>query len=168
MESNTTRLVARIAWVLPLLLLYLTFDQAQVAHDLRQTWELGAPATAEVLAYENADRVDVTYGFIDLRIPLSDGTELVKEKLSLPHTLLPRVEGEQTLAVHVRPGAAQEVVIDRLMPAHALIAAAQAGMALIGALLLATGLFFWNRWLRRKAQEPPATEKASGVETASA
>lgn len=149
MVSTPARWAARLAWFAPALLLFLTVDQAKVAFDLRQTYATGTPATAEVLAYENTDRADIKYGYVDLRIPLADGRVLEKEKLSLPLSILPRLDGAQEVAVHVRPGAAQEVVIDRLMPAHALIAASQAGISLLGMLLSATLIFFWNRWQRR-------------------
>lgn len=161
MPSNAAQRIARLLWFAPALLLFLTINQAKVAHDLRQTWRTGTPAVAEVLAYENADRVDVTYGFVNLRVPLEDGTVLVKDNLSLPSTLLPRVEAAETLAVHVRPGAAQEVVIDSLMPAHWLIAATQAGMAFLGALFLGTGVLWWNRLLRRQAAAAAADNVAA-------
>ena len=150
MVSTPARWLARLAWFAPALLLFLTFDQAKVAYDLRQTYAAGTPATAEILAYENTDRADIKYGYVDLRIPLADGQELRKDKLSLPLSILPRLEGAQEVAVHVRPGAAQEVVIDRLMPAHALIAASQAGISFLGLLLTGALVFFWNRWQRRR------------------
>ncbi len=164
MDSNAARIVARILWFAPALLLFLTLNQAKVSLDLRRTWQQGAPAVAEVLAFENANRVDVTYGYVSLRVPLEDGQVLTKEKLSLPTPLLERLEDAQTLAVHVQPGAAQEVVIDRLMPAHWLIAAGQSGMALLATLLFGAGVFWWNRSLRRQArQEPPAEAAAQAA-----
>ena len=150
MASNTTRRIARLAWIVPLLLLLLALDQAKVAFDLQRTFERGTPAAAEVLAYEDSDRVDVTYGYVSLRVPLPGGGVLTKQKMSLPTSLLPRVEGERTLDVRVRPGAAQEVVIAKLMPAHLLIAASQSGICFLGALLFGAGVFFWNRSLRRQ------------------
>ncbi len=151
--STSSRVIARLLWAAPALLLFLTANQADVAVDLYQTWREGQPATAEVLDYENSNRVDVTYGFVSLRIPLADGTVLTKTRLSLPHTLLPRLEEERTLAVHVLPGTGQEVVIDRLMPAHGLIAAGQAGMALLALLLIGAGVWWWNRLLARQMRE---------------
>ncbi len=161
MASNATRLIARILWFFPALLLFLTLDQAKVAFDLRQTWQHGAPATAEVLAFENANRVDVTYGYVSLRVPLPDGRVLTKEKMSLPNSLLPRLEEATSLAVRVQPGAAQEVIIERLMPAHWLIAAGQSGMALLGALLFGTGVFWWNRYVDRQQRHASQEQKAA-------
>ena len=150
MVSAAARIIARLLWFLPGLLLFLTLYQAKAALDLRATWRQGTPAAAEVFDYKDSNRADVTYGYVSLRVSLADGQVLTKEKLSLPKTLLPRLAGEETLEVRVRPGAAQEVVIAPLMPAHWLIAAAQSGMALMGALLFAAGVFWWNRFLRRQ------------------
>ena len=145
------RIVARILWAVPPLLLLLSANQARVAYELRTTWLQGERATAEVTAWERSNRADVTYGYVSLRVPMADGTALVKDKMSLPYSLLPRLEGAATLDVHVRRGAPQEVVIDRIMPAHWLIAAAQFGISLFGALLLFTGVYGWNAHLRRQA-----------------
>lgn len=147
---NAGRTIARLLWVCPALLLFLTLNQAKVALDLRTTWERGIPATAEVTAFENSNRADITYGYVSLRIPLGDDTVLTKEQMSLPNSLLPRLEGKEHVDVRVRPGRAQEVVIDALMPAHWLIAASQAGISLLGMLILATGVFWWNRYLQKK------------------
>ncbi len=149
MPSNAVRIVARILWILPAILIFLTLNQAKVALDLRATWEEGTPATADVLVFENSNRADVTYGYVSLQVLLPDGQTLTKEKMSLPHSLLPRLEGQETLAVRVRPGAAQEIVIAQLMPTHWLIAASQAGISFLGALLFFAGVFWWNRYLKK-------------------
>ncbi len=145
------RIVARILWVVPALLLLLSLDQAKVAYDLRATWRQGTSATAEVIEWERSNRADVTYGYVSLRVPLGDNRVLAKDKMSLPYSLLPRLEGETTLDVHVRQGAPQEVVIDRIMPAHWLIAASQVGISLVGAVLFFAGVFWWNAYLRNQS-----------------
>jgi len=160
--SDTSRLIARALWVFPALLLFLVVNQTMVAVELRATWERGYPAVAEVLAVENTNRADVTYDYISIRVPMADGQVLTKEKMSLPHSLLPRVGGHKTLEVRVRPGASQEVVFASLMPAHWLIAAAQAGMSLIGLLIGATGVFWWNRYLHRQG-DPALRSAEAGV-----
>ncbi len=145
------RTVARILWVVPLLLLLLSLDQAKVAYDLHATWRQGERATAEVIEWERSNRADVTYGYVSLRVPLGDNRVLVKDKMSLPYSLLPKLEGATTLDVHVRQGAPQEVVIDRIMPAHWLIAASQVGISLIGAALFFAGVYWWNAHLRSQS-----------------
>ena len=46
-----------------------------------------------------------------------------------------------------------------LMPAHWLIAAGQAGMALIGAVLLFWGIFAWNKYLIEEGDPADANEE---------
>lgn len=149
MTSRAQLILARLAWFAPALLLLLTVHQAVTAVQLRGTWLHGEPAVAEVTGFDNTDRVDVTYGYVNLRVELPDGRVIEQNEMSLPYTLIPRVEGEERLEVRVRPEAAQPIVIARLMPAHWLIAATQSAIAFLGALLLGFGVFAWNRYLAR-------------------
>ena len=146
------RIIARSLWVVSVLLLLLSLNQGKVSLDLRTTWEEGEQLQAEITEWERSNRADVTYGYVSLRVHLENGEVLVKDKLSLPYSLLPRLEEKDSISVHVLEGAAQEVVIDQLMPAHWLIAASQFGMSLLGALMLGVGAFFWNSYLRKKAR----------------
>ncbi len=144
------RFVARVLWIVPVILVVLAINQAMVAWHLRATWDRGQPAMAKVLNFESTNRADVTYGYVDLRVELAGGETITRERMSLPQVMWSRVRGLDSLAVRVRPGAAQEIVIDRLMPGHWLIAASQFGISLLGALLFLTGAWFWNRHLRQK------------------
>ncbi len=143
------RIIASIFWGIPLILIFLSINQGMVAGQLRNTWNNGQPAIAKVEKFEITNRADVTYGYINLRVALSDGQIIERKKLSLPQSLLPRVKGQDSLRVHIQPGASQEIVIDELMPAHWLIATSQMGISLIGAVLSGVLAFFWNRSLRQ-------------------
>ena len=143
------RIIATIFWVVPILLMCLAVNQVFVAGQLRDTWNHGLPAVAQVEKFESTNRADVTYGYINLRVMLPDGTMIQREKMSLPQSLWSRIKGQDSLQVHVRPGESQEIVIDELMPAHWLIAASQTGISFLGALLSGVLAFFWNRSLRR-------------------
>ncbi len=159
MDLTPTRLVARLMWFLPVLLFFLTVHQALVAYDLRATFLHGEDATAEVVELQTTNRVDVTLDAVTLRVTEADGTVRVWEDLSIPHSLVPRVEGRDVVDIRVRPGARQEVVMTELMPAHWLIAGAQGGMALIGALLLTWGVFAWNKYLVEEGDPADASEE---------
>ena len=158
MDLTPTRLVARLMWALPALLFFLTLHQALVAYDLRATFLEGETVTAEVVEMQTTNRVDVTLDAVTLRVTGEDGTAQVWRNLSFPHTLKDRVEGQAELEVSVRPGARQEVVMNDLMPAHWLIAAGQAGMAFIGAVLLFWGVFAWNKYLVEEGDPADASE----------
>jgi hypothetical protein len=158
-DLTPTRLVARLMWALPALLFFLTLHQALVAYDLRATFLEGETATAEVVEMTTTNRVDVTLDAVTLRVTGEDGTTQVWRNLSFPHTFKDRIEGKTELEVRVRPGARQEVVMTALMPAHWLIAAGQAGMALIGAVLLFWGIFAWNKYLIEEGDPADANEE---------
>jgi len=158
-DLTPTRLVARLMWALPALLFFLTLHQALVAYDLRATFLEGKAATAEVVEMTTTNRVDVTLDAVTLRVTDEDGMTRVWRGLSFPHTLKDRIEGQAELEVRVRPGARQEVVMTTLMPAHWLIAAGQAGMAFIGALLLFWGVFAWDKYLVEEGDPADASQE---------
>ena len=105
------RIAARSAWALPVLLVVLCGHQAKVAGDLTSTRTEGTEATAQVLDVHVERRVDVTYDYISLQVPLPDGSTLTKDRLALPHSLVPALQEKETVSVRVQPGAAREVVV---------------------------------------------------------
>ena len=174
MASKPIRVVARLMWALPLLLLVLAINQAKVARDIRHTLEAGVPATAEITNVQKENRVDVTYDYVDLRIVLEDGRVLTKETFSLPHSMFPLIENQETVEVRVLPGAAQEVVIASTGGPEARLiarpqwrlAAINAAISAIGFLIFAAGVFAWNRYLGRRGDPAEKRVEASEVEPA--
>lgn len=150
MDTSPSRIVARIAWIVPLFFLGLFVHQANVAYGLRKTLTEGQPAEAQVLDVHMENRVDVTYDYASLRVELPDGQVITKEKMSLPHSLIQLLENKETVNVRVRPGASQEIVVTELGPTQWRIAAMNAAMALGAALVFGLGVFFWRRYLRRE------------------
>lgn len=147
---KTTVLVARVAWLVPAVLLLLTIHQGKAAKDLNDTLLKGEEARAEVTRYMRSDRKDVTQAELDLRVTLKDGSTLVHERLALPYTVAHRVEAD-FLDVRVMPGAAQEIVIVEIGPTQRRIALSNAGMAGIMLIMASIGVFYWNRQVNRSA-----------------
>jgi hypothetical protein len=151
-----TRWIARAAWLLPVLLFGLALHQGKVAYDLHATKIHGTPATAEVLEVHKDNRTDVTYDYISLRVPLPDGSTLTREKLSLPHGIVPLLLDKETLAVRVDPGGPREIAIMEeiettpIVDTQMRIAGMNGLISLVGALLLVVGIWYWNRSLRRE------------------
>lgn len=147
--------IARLAWILPLLLLGLSLHQAKVAYDLHRTKTTGQEATAEVLNIHKDNRTDVTYDYISIRVPLTDGTTITRKKLSLPHGLVPILEGKKQLKVRVDPGGPRGIVIMEpvqstpVVDTQIRIAGINGLMSFGAALLFGFGVWFWNRSLRR-------------------
>ncbi len=169
MQFNTSSLIARLLWLAPALLLFLTVNQIKVALDLRYTLENGIAATAEIMDFESTDRVEISYDYVSLRVRLADGRVIEHERMSLPHSFVPLIEGKKTVDVRVLPGAAQEIIIASVGRAHWRLAAINAVMCFVGFVLLAVGVFAWNRFLRRKGdpaqrnvlEEPAAPQTAT-------
>jgi hypothetical protein len=155
-NGSLLRWVARAAWLVPLLFFGLSLHQGKVAYDLHATKLSGTPATAEVLEMKKGNRSDIAYDYVSLRIELPDGGTLTREKLSLPHGIIPPLLERDTLQVNVQQGASIPIVItEKIGPTPAVdtqmrIAGINGLMSLVAALLFGGGVWFWNRSLRRE------------------
>ena len=148
--------MARLLWIFPAILLFLTVNQVKVALDLRETLNEGVPATAEVVEIYKTNRVDVTYGYVQLRVPTEDG--IVERRLSMPISLLHALDGKESLEVRLLPGEAQEIVVTAIARPQWHMAAINGGISFIGLTLLTIGVWAWNRYLRQKGD--PADREA--------
>lgn len=151
-------LVARILWIFPAILLFLTIDQLNVAFDLRRTLAEGTSAEAEIVAIDRTDRADITMASARLRVPMESG-EVLERDLPMPITFVEELEGRETMEVRLNPGADQEIVIAELGRAQWRLAAINSGMAFIALILVSIGVFAWNRYLQRKGD--PANRPSS-------
>jgi hypothetical protein len=160
MPSNFQRILARVAWLVPLLLVGLCVNQAKVARDLRITLSDGIGATARVAEYERVDRADITYGYVSLEVPLPDGSVLTREKMSLPYSLMQEIEGREQLSVHVLRDAGQTIVIDMVVDTQWKIAAIQSAVSFFAALMALAAVVGWNRSVKGAAAVEPAQPAA--------
>ncbi len=149
MKTDTVRLIARLLWVLPAILAFLVIHQIMVGLDIRETVRTGEPATAEVIEFDTTERSEITYAYVTLRVRMADGREFVRERMSLPQTLIGDVRYAEELDVIVRPGADQEVVIQSIGETHWKVALGNALMSLFGFIMLTVGVYAWNRYLSR-------------------
>lgn len=153
MPSNFQRILARVAWLVPILLVGLCVNQAKVARDLRITLSDGISATARVAEYERVDRADITYGYVSLEVPLPDGSVLTREKMSLPYSLMQEIEGRDQLSVHVLRDAGQTIVIDMVVDTQWKIAAIQSAVSFFAALMALAAVVGWNKSVKRAGNE---------------
>ncbi|GMQ80927.1 MAG: hypothetical protein BMS9Abin05_0356 [Rhodothermia bacterium] len=152
---SPSHLAARIAWIVPLLLLFFSGYFTKVTIDLGRTAKDGISAVAEVTRYDRSDRKDITQAELDLRIPLPDGSTLVREKLSLPYSIAHRVE-KDTLHVRVLKGSSQEVIISSIVGTQRRIAASNAIMTFIAMLMAFVAVFIWNRSVKKAFDSEPS------------
>ena len=144
-----------MAWLVPVLLFALSAHQVKVAYDLHSTKLNGTAATAEVLEIQKGNRSDVTYDYVSLRIQQPDGSTFTREKLSLPHGIVPPLLERETLEVRVDKDASIPIVITEtigptpVVDTQMRIAAINGLMSLVATLLFGIGIWYWNRSLRR-------------------
>jgi cytochrome c-type biogenesis protein CcmH/NrfF len=164
---TSTRWVARALWLVPAFLLVICGQQIWAAYTLGQTLQKGTPTVAEVTELHQENRVDVTYDYMKLRVERPEGGGTLRTgKMSVPHTLAPLLQDKKRLKVFVRSGAAQEVVLREkarsggppLGATQQRLAVVNAAMSGVAALLFGFGVFWWNRYLRRRGD--PASERA--------
>ena len=148
-DGSGVTIVARLLWLLPVLLAVVSAALLKAGFAERRTLESGTLVTAQVIDVEIRNRADVTYGHIDLRIPISEN-EVIERRLPMPLSLLTPLEGRQEVEVRVLPGSSTDVVIDFIARAQWRMAFIHAAMTALGAILLGIGVFAWNRYLGRE------------------
>lgn len=149
--SRFQRLLAKASWLVPAGLLILAVNQANVASDVFETLRDGEAAVATVTEYERIDRADVTYGYVSLLVELQDGSVLTREKMSLPHSLMQQLEGQETLDVRILSDADQNIVIATVASTQWKIAAIQSGISLLAGILALVGVMAWNKSLTKRS-----------------
>lgn len=157
MPTLRSRFVARLLWIFPAILLFLTINQIKVALDVRETLNRGVPRTAEVVEIYKTNRVDVTYGYVQLRVPTDGG--VIERRLSMSISLLPELAGKDSVEVRLLAGEDQEIVVTAVARTQWRMAAINSAMSFVGLILLTIGVGAWNRYLRREGD--PADRVAS-------
>jgi len=146
-----TNPIARLAWIAPALLLFLTIHQFRTAVNLQTTLDEGTLAWAEITRYDRTDRKDVTYVSLDIRVRMPDGSFFERENLTLPYSIGHRV-GTDSIQVKVSPGAGQEVVFSEIGKTHVSIAWSNTAMSFIALIIAFVAVFSWNRLLSRRKE----------------
>ncbi len=142
------KLIARLMWALPALMILISGYLFKAGLDQRRTLEEGVQAVGQVTEYEINKRSEITYSYIKLRVDQPDG--VLEETLSLPISLSIPLEGRETLPVRVLKGASQQIVIEDVARAQWRMSLIHSVMAGIGAIMLLVGVGAWNRFLNRR------------------
>ncbi|MFT5143279.1 MAG: hypothetical protein ACI80V_000594 [Rhodothermales bacterium] len=152
-----SRAVARLSWIVPILLMALSAQQFMVASSIGETLRSGEEAEAQVLRYFRSDRKDVTLAEVDLRVRLSDGSERTWNHVALPYTIAHRIDEADSVMVRVRTGASPEVVLSAIAGTQRRIALSNGAMSFIVFLIALAGVWSWNRYVSRQPVEPVLT-----------
>ena len=149
------RWIARAAWLVPVLMAVLSLHQGKVAYDLHTTKTQGTTATAEVQTVHASNRTQVTYDYVSLRVPMPDGSTLTRERLSLPHGIVPALKGRETLQVRVMSGGCRcsvgtgAINSTQVVDTQIRVAGIDGLVSFGAALLFGVVIWVWNRRLRR-------------------
>ncbi len=157
-SSNASRLIARLLWFFPLVLLALSVHQVWVFQQVRDTLRLGVPGKATITDSFSTRRVEVSYDYVNVNVRLADGRTFSRRELPVNHTYYQELTGKPEVDVVARPGAPQEIVFTDFGHAHWRLALINAVMSFLGALMLGGGIYAWSRMLR--TQGDPALRSA--------
>jgi len=141
--------IARLMWVLPLILVVITLSLVRAGLNQRATLESGELVSARVVGKVIRNRADITYGHIDLMVAVPDSDSLAV-RLPLPLSLLMSIQDLEEVDVRLVSDAAQPVMIERIAHAQWRMSLIQAAMSFMLALLVGWGVFAWNRLLSRE------------------
>lgn len=149
MNFLSNPIVARLLWLLPLLLVVIAVALAQAGAEQRQIAESGQSVVAEILEIETQQRSEISRGHVGLRYQLP-GEAVVERVVELPMTFLKELEvnRQESVAIRVLPNSDQ-IVIERHMRGQWIMTLSFAAMSLFGALGLAWMVGSWNGYLRR-------------------
>ena len=102
MNFLSNPLVARLLWVLPLLLLGIAVYLLWAGLGQREAATAGVPVEAEVLGITTRERAEITLGQVELRYVPPGEAAAVERSIELPLTLLKSIEARDLETVTVR------------------------------------------------------------------
>ncbi len=169
MTFLSIRLIARLMWALPVLLLVIAAATAYAGFEQRAVYERGETVTADVLGLNLRERSEVTHGAVRLRYTMPGDAQPTYRTAEMPLVLIKEIEAGlnatpagQTYQVPllVSPNTDQ-VVLGEHPRGQWLLTFSFAGMALIGAVVSGLLVNGWNRLLAREGD--PATRLSASV-----
>lgn len=148
MNFLSNPIVARLLWVLPVLLFCISGYLLWAGLEQRDAATDGVPVQAEVLSIDTHERAEITSGEVRLRFVPPGETVAVEQAVEMPLTFLKSIEARdlQEVTVLARPGHDQ-IVLEPYKRSQWILSLSFAVMALIGAVGLSVMVRGWNRFL---------------------
>lgn len=159
MNFLSNLIVARLLWVLPLLLLAISVALLAAGLEQRDVAEAGQEVTAEIVAIETQERSEISRGHVVLRYVPPAGGGAVERAVELPMTFLKDLQldpSQRTVAIRVLDDRGQVVLADH-MRGQWIMTLSFAAMALMGAFGFGFMVAAWNRYLARHGDPAAAT-----------
>lgn len=150
MKLSSQYPIARMLWVLPLLMFVISAALLRAGMVQREVAETGALVQAEILEVYTRERSEITRGHAHLRYTLPGEAAPVERLVEMPLTFLKAMEerAQQEIALLVLPERDQVVLADHAR-GQWILTLSYAAMALMGALGLVWMVGAWNRYLDR-------------------
>ncbi|OZC02604.1 hypothetical protein [Rubricoccus marinus] len=155
MNFLSNPIVARLLWLLPLLLVAIAILLTVSGFEQRETAEYGERVVAEVLDVEVRERSEITHGMVKLRYTPPETAAPVERYIELPLAFMKEIQGDfesdSTLALPIRVQAgSDQIILDAFSRVQWVMTFSFAAMSAFGAICLAWLVGGWNRFLARE------------------
>lgn len=137
-------------WLIPLVLLGLFAHQAFIAWSVQNTMSNGEAAVATVKNLQIRDMVAQSHGLVELEIPLKNG-QAYQKKMTVPAAWVYALgkKSLNTMAVHVLPGAGEDVILDEIARIQFRTTLINLGVIAVFFFMVVFGLVSWSRYLQK-------------------
>lgn len=147
--------LSHLAWLIPLALAGLLFQQVSVFYGITKTMEQGETVEAFITDFRIKQIAAQTNGYVDLHFFDSAGNER-KERLSLHAQHASRLIGANTVEIRYLAGTTYDIVIAKTFDYHRSTVLVNMGVILLSLLVMVPVCIWASRYARRQAGEAAA------------
>lgn len=162
MNFLSNPLVARLLWVLPLLMFMISGALLRAGLGQKSAADFGEVIDARIDSLDVRERAEVTHAAVYLSYTMPDGTVVERQPVEMQLVFIKQLEGREGETIQIRVDEESgQIVGDEHRRAQWILTLSFSAMALIGALGLVWMVAGWNRLLKREGD--PALREAEGV-----
>lgn len=161
MNFLSNPIVARMLWLLPLLMLAISGALLRAGLGQKNAADFGEVIEARIDSLDVRERAEITHASVYLTYTLPSGRLVESQPVEMQLVFIKQMEGREgeTIQIRVDEESGQIVQNDHRR-AQWILTFSFAAMALIGALGLAWMVAGWNRFLTREGDPGERTESA--------
>lgn len=158
MNFLSNPLVARMLWLLPLLMFVISGALLQAGLGQKNAAEFGEVIDARIDSLDVRERAEVTHAAVHLTYTTPNGTMVERRPVEMQLVFIKQLEGREGETIQIRVDEESgQIVREEHRRAQWILTMSFATMALMGGLGLVWMVGAWNRFLKREGD--PAVQK---------
>ncbi len=151
MNFLSNPVVARLLWVLPLLMFLISGALLRAGLGQKNAVDFGEAIEARIDSLDIRERAEITHGAVYLSYTLPDGTIVERQPVEMQLVFIKQLEGQEGETIQIRVDEESgQIVQEEHGRAQWILTLSFAAMALVGALGLVWMVAGWNRFLKRE------------------